>query len=384
MLEEQVRQSQKMEAIGRFAGGIAHDFNNILTIILGSAEFALSEAPAGQTTLLEQLETIVEAARRAAGLTGQLLAFSRKQIIEPRLVQLNDIVSGMQNMLRCLIGDEVLLGVQLAEDAWPVKADAGQIEQVLMNLAANARDAMPRGGILQITTCNVALDAEFVSLHPEMRAGDYVLLTVDDTGCGIPPELLYQIFEPFFTTKRVGEGTGMGLATVFAIVRQCDGYLSVDSRVGEGSQFNIYLPRAKDTWLAPIAAPAATGAPCETETVLLVEDEAAVRHLARQFLIHAGYQVLEADSGAAALQLAGSYPSPIHLLISDVVMPGMSGQEVAGLVTAMHPQMKVLYMSGYTSGMIALPGTQDPPAGFLQKPFTRESLAQRVRQLLES
>ena len=383
MLEEQVRQSQKMEAIGRLAGGVAHDFNNILTIILGNAEFALGELPPENTLLIDQVQTIVEAANRAAALTKQLLAFSRKQLLEPTLLKLNSIVANLERMLRALIGEDVSLITDLGPDLWQTKADPSQIEQIIMNLAVNARDAMQQGGYLRIATRNTQVDSAYVSRHPGVRPGCYVCMSVSDSGCGIPPALLHQVFEPFFTTKQLGEGTGMGLATVFGIVTQSNGHITVESEVGHGTTFHVFLPRGEETSVPGAATSAALSACGGAETLLLVEDEADVRRLARHILQAAGYRVLEASNGAEALDLVAKYPDPIDLLIADVVMPGMSGKQVADRLREPRPETKVLYMSGYPNSAVMPNGRLEQDAAFLQKPFTRASLTQQVRQAID-
>jgi two-component system cell cycle sensor histidine kinase/response regulator CckA len=380
-LEEQLRQAQKMEAIGQLAGGVAHDFNNLLTAILGSADLVLLDTPA-EDPRREDLAAIREAGERAAVLTRQLLAFSRQQVLRPRVIYLREIVTGMENLLRRIIGEDVRLETMAGPDAALVNADPGQIEQVILNLAVNARDAMPDGGQLTISTAVVELDAAFAQQHPTTVPGRYVRLSVSDTGEGMDERTQRRIFEPFFTTKGPGKGTGLGLAMVYGIVKQSGGYIWVRSTPGRGATFDVYLPPAD----APVPEEAA-GAASETrqtgcETILLVEDEAAVRSLARRTLGRYGYRVLEASNGRDALALARERPEAVDLLLVDVVMPELGGRRVAGQLLRDRPGMKVLYMSGY-------PGNADgerafEPGAFLQKPFTPEVLVRRVRELLDA
>ncbi|HOQ45382.1 MAG TPA: ATP-binding protein [Bryobacteraceae bacterium] len=374
-LQEQLMQSQKMEAIGRLAGGVAHDFNNLLTVILGFSDLVLSGADRSTATY-SQVEQIRVAAERAASLTQQLLAFSRKQMLQPKVINLNSVVMEIEKMLRRLMGDDIELTTILARDLGQVRADPTQIEQVIMNLAVNARDAMPRGGRLTIETANVELSEEYAREHVEARAGPHVMLAITDTGIGMDQTTKERIFEPFFTTKEYGKGTGLGLSTVFGIVKQSGGSLWVYSEPGQGSVFKIYLPRVEEAVVeAPeIEAPDARG----TETILVVEDDEKVRLLVRTVLSARGYTVFEAAKPSEALMFQHRYTGPIHLLLTDVVLPEMSGQELSEKLLALHPRLKVLFMSGYTDRSISL-GT----AAFIQKPFTPEALGRKIREVLE-
>ncbi|MBK7594632.1 MAG: response regulator [Gemmatimonadetes bacterium] len=379
-LEEQVRQAQKLEAIGRLAGGVAHDFNNLLTIITGYAEILLDVVPREHPDH-EFVVEIGTAAARAATLTRQLLAFSRQQVLEPKVLDLNGIVRHTDKMLSRLIGEDILLSLSLTEGLGRVKVDPGQIEQVLMNLVVNARDAMPRGGRLTIETANVELDTGYTQYHLEVEAGPYVMLAVSDTGVGMDPETRRRVFEPFFTTKPTGIGTGLGLSTVFGIVKQSGGHIYVYSEPEQGSTFKIYLPVAagEPATRAPMPKP---HAPRGTETVLLVEDDDAVRAVTRMALQRSGYTVLEASTGREAIALAARHPGSIDLLLSDVVMPEVGGREVAAAVTAARPDTKVLYLSGYTDDAVVRHGILRAEVAFLQKPFTPAALAKKVRQVL--
>ena len=379
-LEEQFRQSQKMDAIGRLAGGVAHDFNNLLTVINGYCDLLLAHlVPADPRR--EELNAIREAGERAAWLTGQLLAFSRKAIVAPKVLDLNDVVDAIGKMLRRLIGEDIILSTSLAPGLARVKVDPGQIEQVLMNLAVNARDAMPAGGRLTIETANVGL-AEDNPRYPELRAGRYVRLAVSDTGHGMTDEVKAKVFEPFFTTKEPGKGTGLGLATVYGIVKANGGHVAVDSAVGVGTTFLVLLP-ADETAPDLASSEVAPGAPRGTETVLLVEDDDGVRQLAQIALEAQGYTVLQAASGAEAVQTAVSHPGPIHLLLTDVVMPHQGGREVVDSVRTVRPEVKVLYMSGYTDDAVVRHGVREATDSFLQKPFTLLGLARTVRAVLD-
>ena len=379
-LEDRLRQAQKMEAVGQLAGGIAHDFNNLLTAIVGYATL-LDRALPVSDELHEEVQEIIGAARRAGTLTQQLLAFSRKQVLRPTVLDVNVVVRDMERILHRTIGEHIALETSLEPGLAPVRADASQLEQVIMNFAVNARDAMPGGGRITIETANVPLDAELAQAHPEARPGAYVLLAVSDTGTGMSPEVKAHLFEPFFTTKEVGKGTGLGLATVYGIVHQSGGFIAVDSELGRGSRFRIFLPRAE--------APAADTTPATPEpaaagsgTVLLVEDERGVRHLARDVLGRYGYRVLEAGDGSEALRLAASHEGSIDLLLTDVVMPGMSGAELAERFLALRPGVRVLFASGYASDAVMRHGITDG-VPFLQKPFEPDELVRRVRELIE-
>ncbi|MBN9517873.1 response regulator [bacterium] len=383
-LEEQLRQAQKMEAVGQLAGGVAHDFNNLLTIINGYSDLLLEGLPPDDPSR-ELLGEIHKAGERSAGLTRQLLAFSRQQVLAPRVLDLNAVVADTTRLLRRVIGEDVRLATAPARNLWPVKADPGQIEQVLLNLAVNARDAMPTGGTLTVETRNVELDTGYAASRPDARPGPHVLLAVSDTGCGMPPEVLARIFEPFFTTKEVGKGTGLGLATVYGIVQQSGGHVAVDSAVGRGTTFKVYLPRPEGGASAGGAEnrSATPALPRGTETILLVEDDDGVRALTRHVLRGAGYAVLEAGDGAGALRSAAGHPGAVHLLITDVVMPGEGGRSVAERVRALCPAVRVLYVSGYTDDAVVRHGILHAGANFLQKPYTPVALARKVREVLD-
>jgi PAS domain S-box-containing protein len=384
-LEQQLRQSQKMEAVGRLAGGIAHDFNNLLMVISGYSEFLL-ERLGDEPRLRGPAQEIASAAERASSLTRQLLAFSRKQMLAPRIVSLNDVATENLKMLTRMIGEDIDLVLVPGPGLWPVRADAGQIEQVIMNLAVNARDAMPSGGKLTIETSNVTLDDEYARFHAPVRPGDYVMVAISDTGAGMDTETQSHIFEPFFTTKGT-KGTGLGLSTVYGIVKQSGGYIWVSSEVGRGTTFKIYLPR-----VASVGEPAALVAtPVEfkkvepgTETILLVEDEANLRYLARQYLEKQGYKVIEAADGAVAMQIAVAHEAVIHLLLTDVIMPGMNGRELAQRISEIRPNVKILYMSGYTENVIGHNGMLDAGIRLLQKPFNLRDLKSKVREVLDA
>jgi two-component system, cell cycle sensor histidine kinase and response regulator CckA len=380
-LEEQFRQAQKMEAVGRLAGGIAHDFNNLLMVIQGYADLLADRLPIGDS-LRRNAEQIQAAAQRAAGLTQQLLAFSRKQILAPKVMNVQSVVSEMEKMLRRVIGEDIELQTSSARDLWLVKADRGQIEQVVMNLAVNARDAMPKGGRLMIETANVEFDATVSHPPAAVGPGKYVMLAVTDNGCGMDEKTQAHIFEPFFTTKEKGKGTGLGLATVYGVVKQSGGYVWVYSEPGHGTTFKIYLPRIEEEVAVsgPYGAPESRALPRGSEVVLLVEDEAGVRELAREYLEMSGYSVLVAEDGHTALELAAMHAGPIHLLMTDVVMPGIGGRELSERVLPLRPDIKILYMSGYTDRAIAHQGMTD--AVLLQKPFTLATLASKLREIL--
>jgi two-component system, cell cycle sensor histidine kinase and response regulator CckA len=382
-LEQQLLVSQKLEAIGRLAGGVAHDFNNVLTAVLGSVELLLLDTPPGAPQR-EELDIIRDAAIRARDLIRQLLAFSARQVLRPVVLDLNRLVQGTSKMLRRLIGEDVELTTSLDPGLGHVRADPGQVEQALVNLVVNARDAMPDGGRLTIATESVELADRSGSAAPQLAPGRYVVLRVTDTGVGMDPETLARAFDPFFTTKPRGKGTGLGLATVYGIVRQSGGDVTIESAPGKGTTFRIYVPLVTDPLdpvgaAVPVAAPVAGGG----ETVLVAEDEPLVRTLARKVLEQAGYRVLLARSGAEALLLAERHDAPIQLLLSDVVMPEMSGRELMRRLTRVRPDLRVLYMSGYSDEAIARHGMLDPGTAFLQKPFTPGALALKVREVLD-
>jgi PAS domain S-box-containing protein len=385
-LEQQLRQSQKMEAVGRLAGGIAHDFNNLLMVISGYTEFLL-ERLGNSPELRAPAQEIASASDRASSLTRQLLAFSRKQMLAPKIVNLNDIVTENLKMLTRMIGEDVDLVMVPGTNLWHVRADAGQIEQVVMNLAVNARDAMPTGGKLTIETSNVTLDDNYARFHAPLQAGDYVMIAISDTGGGMDPETQSHIFEPFFTTKGT-KGTGLGLSTVYGIIKQSGGYIWVYSEVGRGTTFKIYLPRVASTGQTLSAAVATAAEPHAvepgTETILLVEDEANLRYLARQYLEKQGYKVIEAADGAVAMQIAVAHEGVIHLLLTDVIMPGMNGRELAQRISEIRPNVKILYMSGYTENVVGHNGMLDAGVRLLQKPFNLRDLKFRVREVLET
>jgi PAS domain S-box-containing protein len=380
--EEQLRQAVKIEAVGRLAGGVAHDFNNILTAITGYCELLLTK-PDLQDPVRQDVTHILAAAEQAATLTRQLLAFSRKQVLQPRPLNLNRVVANLDKMLGRIIGEDIELVTVLGPDLWTVMADPGQIEQVIMNLVVNARDAMPQGGRLTIETANADLDEAYSQRRVEVECGSYVMLAVSDTGVGFDRESRDRIFEPFYTTKELGKGTGLGLSTVYGIIKQSGGYIWVYSEPGEGTTFKIYLPRLE----APGELAEVSQIPdsCEwgSETILLVEDEELVRRVTGRILARHGYTVLEAVSGSDALVVSREHAGSIHLMLTDVVMPGMSGQELAEEVKSQRPTMKVLFMSGYTENAIIHHGVLDPDIAFIQKPFKYDTLARKVREMLD-
>jgi len=382
-LQQQLVQSQKMEAVGRLAGGIAHDFNNLLTVITSYSDLLLEDL-GREDAKREDVEQIRKAADGAAALTRQLLAFSRQQVLEPRVVSLSAVVSGVEKMLRRVLGEDVDLCTVLDPDLGSVKADVGQLEQVLMNLAVNARDAMPTGGKLTIETADVDHDPDYARDHDAAPVSQFVMLAVSDTGVGMDEATKARIFEPFFTTKEPGKGTGLGLATVYGIVKQSGGFIWVYSEPGRGTAFKIYLPRVDAPAPGRAADPGPAAVPRGTETVLLVEDAAAVRAVTREVLERQGYVVLEAPNGEAALHLAQKHRGPIHLLLTDVVMPVMSGRQLADQLAPVRPDMKVLYASGYTDDSVVRHGVLEEGTAYLQKPFTPERLARKVRDVLDS
>ena len=380
-LEEHLRQARKMEAIGRLAGGIAHDFNNIMTVITGYSELLLTNGLHADDRH-EFLRHIHDAGNRAAGLTQQILAFSRKQVLVPSVLSLNAVVRDMAGMVRRLIGEQVELVTETAPDLGQVKVDPTQVGQAILNLAVNARDAMPRGGRLVVATANAELDGQTARDHPDVRPGRYALLSVSDTGTGMPADVLAHVFEPFFTTKGVGKGTGLGLATVYGIVKQSGGHVEASSTVGAGTTFRVYLPLVEEPTPAP-PGPDAADALRGTETVLLVEDEEAVRRMTRMVLRRCGYTVLEAADGQEAVAASRGHRGPIHLLLTDLVMPRMGGRELAGAVAASRPGTRVLFMSGYTDDVLVHQGVESSAADFLHKPFTLDALARKVREVLD-
>jgi len=380
-LEEQLRQAQKMEAVGMLAGGVAHDFNNLLTIITGYSQLILNNLSPSDPNR-NSAEQIMKAAERAATLTKQLLAFSRRQVLQPKVIDLNRLISSLSTMLRRLIGEDVDLKLDLRQDTGQVSADPGQIEQVLMNLVVNARDAMPKGGTLTIETANVRLDENYTGRRIRIKPGAYTLIAVSDTGTGMDEATQARLFEPFFTTKGAGQGTGLGLSTVFGIVKQSGGSVEVYSVKHRGTSVKVYLPRIEQH--VP-AAPAeekrkvARG----TETILLVEDDDMVRSLVRESLVSEGYKVLDNADPQEARRIADSYRGRIHLLITDVVMPKVSGRELAEHITSKRHDTKVIYMSGYTDSAIVNSGILQKEVAFLQKPFTPQTLMEKVREVLE-
>ncbi|PWB67416.1 MAG: hypothetical protein C3F14_02245 [Deltaproteobacteria bacterium] len=382
-LEDQLRQAQKMEAVGRLAGGVAHDFNNLLTAIGGYSELLLSDLAPGDPRRAD-VEEIKKATERAASLTRQLLAFSRKQVLQPKVLDLNAVVGNLDRMLRRLIGEDLDLVTVLKPGLWNVQVDPGQVEQVIMNIVVNARDAMPDGGKVTIETGNVALDDRYVRQHPVVKPGDYVLLAISDTGTGMDEETKNRLFEPFYTTKDKGKGTGLGLSTVYGIVKQSGGYIWVYSEIGKGASFKVYLPRygGSPGEARPEESPVSPSQ--GRETVLLVEDEAMVRLLVRNILEGNGYTVLEASDGEEAISIGGGHAAPIHLILTDVVMPKMCGREAAETLAPRLPGVKVLYMSGYTDEAIVRHGVLETGIPFLEKPFTPVSLLRKVRQVLDA
>jgi PAS domain S-box-containing protein len=383
-LEDELRQAQKMEAIGRLAGGIAHDFNNLLTVVTGRCQLLLDRLPPADP-LRRNVDLIAKTADRAAALIRQLLAFSRKQVLQPRVLDLNVVVAGMTRMLRRLAGEAIDLVTVLGPGLGRVRADPGQVEQVILNLVVNARDAMPRGGQATLETADVTLDADFARHHVDVQPGPYVMLAVRDTGVGMDDATLARLFEPFFTTKDVGSGTGLGLATVYGIVKQSGGHVSVESMRGRGTTFRIYLPRVEESADPADSPPAAPDVLARAwETVLLVEDEDGLRDLARELLEAQGYTVLAAGYPGEALLIGERHVGPIHLLLTDVVMPRMSGRELADRLAAVRPEMKVLYMSGYTAETVRQLGVPTLDAALLAKPFAPGVLTREVRRVLEN
>ena len=380
-LEAELRQSQKMDAVGRLAGGVAHDFNNLLTVINGYGELLQNALPV-EDPHRALVGEMTKAGVRAAGLTRQLLAFSRQTVVAPRVLDLNAVVADLETMLRRVIGEDVLLKSSLQRTLGSVRADAGQMEQVLVNLCVNARDAMPRGGTLTIGTRDVYLNEDYARRHADVQPGRYVLLSVTDTGVGMTADVRARVFEPFFTTKGAGQGTGLGLATVYGIVTQSGGHIEVESEPGEGTTFRVYLPlvgeAARSTGSVLDVPP-----PAGTEAVLLVEDEPAVRALVRRVLQGCGYTTLEAGDAEEAVRVCAGHAGPIHLVVTDVVMPGSGGRVLAERLLGLRPGLRVLYVSGYTDDAVVRHGVRHAEVNFLQKPFTPAALAHKVRQVLD-
>jgi PAS domain S-box-containing protein len=381
-LEEQLRQAQKMEAVGMLAGGVAHDFNNLLTIITGYSQLILNNIRQDDPNR-HSVEQIMKAGERAAALTKQLLAFSRRQVLQPRVLDLNKLVSSLATMLQRLIGEDIDLRLVLPAELGRVSADPSQIEQVLMNLVVNARDAMPKGGILTVETGNKRLDDSYAGRHISVKSGDYIMLAVSDTGAGMDQATQSRLFEPFFTTKGSGKGTGLGLSTVFGIVKQSGGSVEVYSEPGRGTSVKVYLPRI-DQPVFLEAENERRKAARGSETILLVEDDEMVRTLVRETLHREGYRILDAPGPIEAKRIADMQRAPIHLMITDVVMPKVSGRDLADQLTKRRPDMKVLYMSGYTDNAVLNNGILAKEVAFLQKPFTPASLTEKVREVLES
>ncbi len=383
LLENQLQQSRRMEAVGRLAGGIAHDFNNLLTIIKGYAELAVQRTGM-QQDLRADVQQIENAAERASTLIRQLLAFSRKQVLQPKVIDLNAIVLGLDKLLGRLMGEHIEMMTRCSANVGHVRADPAQIEQVIMNLVVNARDAMPTGGRLTVETVDVELDSTYARDHVSVKPGSYVMLAVSDTGVGMSPETVAHIFEPFYTTKGSGQGTGLGLSTVYGIVKQSGGYIWVYSEPGKGTTFKVYLPRVVEPVESKADAVEFSAAGRGSETILLVEDEEAVRELASRILSARGYKVVTAKSAREAEQFSDKHGGQIHLLLTDIIMPGTSGRELAVRITAQHPRTRVMYMSGYTDNVLAQGGVLEAGLSFLQKPFTPAGLVQKVRDVLDS
>jgi two-component system, cell cycle sensor histidine kinase and response regulator CckA len=382
-LEAQLRQAQKMEAVGRLAGGLAHDFNNLLTVLSTHSYLLLRGLHPGDP-LYQYARRIQEAVERGTALTRQLLSFSHRHVLQPRVLDVNALLAKMTFMLRRLIGEHIALVTRLDPALGRITADPGQLEQVLLNLAINARSAMPQGGELTLETTNVELDGAYARQHLGVAPGPYVRLTVRDTGVGMTPEIQPHIFEPFFTTKAPGEGTGLGLAMVYGIVTQSGGHIAVDSAPGRGTTFTIYLPQTKAPTQAHASGPILTKPPCGGETIFVVEDEPEVRIAVREALRMSGYVVLEASDGSEALPISASHQGPIHLLLTDVVLPGMSGPELAQRLQSGRPALQVLYMSGYPHDAIASHGVVGSATLLLQKPFTPDVVARKVREILDA
>jgi two-component system cell cycle sensor histidine kinase/response regulator CckA len=380
--EEQLRSVQKMEAIGRLAGGVAHDFNNLLLVIGAYTDLAAEELPVDSAALVD-LDEVRKATGRATALTRQLLAFSRKQVLRPEVLDVNALLAGLQKVLARLLGEDVELLFSPAPRLGATKADVGQIEQVLLNLAINARDAMPSGGRLRIETRNAEIDAQLASRHVGLEPGSYVQIAVEDNGAGMDEATAARVFEPFFSTKPAGKGTGLGLAMAYGIVNQSGGHITVHSRIGQGTRFDIFLPRTSDTPSGELRALASRKPRTGRETILLVEDEEAVRKLTQRMLIAAGYTVLTASNGPEALQRCAEARAEIKLLLTDVVMPGMNGRELADRLRNLCPHIRVLYMSGYSHDVIAERGAVAPDTRLVEKPFSSEALLRHVRDVLD-
>jgi PAS domain S-box-containing protein len=382
-LEDQLLQAQKMEAVGRLAGGVAHDFNNMLTVISGYNRMILDEL-SPLDPVRGCAEEVLKAADRAAALTKQLLAFSRRQVMQPCVMNVNAAIVHTEKMLRRLIGEDVELVLSLAEDVGNIKADPNHIQHAIVNLTLNARDAMPDGGRITVETANIRLDETYARTHLGVQPGDFVMVAVSDTGHGMDAETRRRLFEPFFTTKETGKGTGLGLATVYGVVKQLGGDIWVYSEPGQGTTFKLYFPRVAETADAPPPSPVESDQAPSTETILVVEDEQAVRDLTVRMLRKLGHTVLPAADGAEALAIAKSYAGPIALLLTDVVMPNMSGRQVADELLRARPELKVLYLSGYTDHTVVHHGVLEDGVEFLPKPFSREALAKKIREVLSA
>ncbi|MBA4369446.1 MAG: hybrid sensor histidine kinase/response regulator [Desulfobacterium sp.] len=381
-LETQLQQAQKMESIGRLAGGVAHDFNNMLSIILGYADMALDKLQPSDPVRYD-IQEIISAGQRSVEVVRQLLAFARKQTISPKILDLNDTITNILKMLRHLIGEDIDLLWKPADDLWPVKMDPSQIDQLLANLAVNSRDAIKDVGKITIETANIVLDADYCEIHAGFKPGEYVLLDFSDNGCGMDKETLANIFEPFFTTKDVGKGTGLGLATIYGIIKQNEGFINVYSEPGQGSTFKIYLPRYPLAEATANEKVVSTETPTGVETVLLVEDEKVILKLGKAMLKTMGYTVLTANTPDEAIHLAGYHAGEIHLLMTDVIMPEMNGRDLYRQLKALNPKLKSLFMSGYTADVIAHHGVLDDKVHFIHKPFSRKDLAVKVRKALD-